>query len=89
MDDVKKEPKSDVCGLPCEVYSRVCGYLRPVQGWNKGKRSEFAMRKVFLTPEEQEERQQLRIDREIAYDNRTIQAINAALATRYEGTPGW
>ncbi len=29
---------------PCEVYSRVVGYLRPVQQWNKGKRQEFEER---------------------------------------------
>ena len=32
---------------PCEVYSRVVGYLRPVQQWNKGKVSEYERRKVF------------------------------------------
>ena len=31
----------------CEVYSRVVGYLRPVQQWNKGKQAEFAQRKEF------------------------------------------
>ena len=31
----------------CEVYSRVCGYLRPVQQWNEGKQSEFYDRKSF------------------------------------------
>lgn len=34
-------------GTPCEVYSRVVGYLRPVQSWNQGKKEEFAMRKKF------------------------------------------
>lgn len=28
-----------------EVYSRVVGYYRPVQDWNKGKQEEFAQRK--------------------------------------------
>lgn len=32
-------------GTKCEVYSRVVGYLRPVQNWNKGKKEEFALRK--------------------------------------------
>ncbi len=32
---------------PCEVYSRVVGYLRPVQQWHKGKTQEFKERKVF------------------------------------------
>jgi len=32
---------------PCEVYSRVVGYLRPVGQWNKGKQQEFKERKEF------------------------------------------
>jgi len=32
---------------PCEVYSRVVGYLRPVNQWNKGKQQEFKERKEF------------------------------------------
>ena len=28
-----------------EIYSRVSGYYRPVQQWNKGKQSEFDNRK--------------------------------------------
>ncbi len=31
----------------CEVYSRVVGYLRPVNQWNKGKQREFNDRKTF------------------------------------------
>lgn len=26
---------------PCEVYSRIVGYLRPLAQWNKGKKAEF------------------------------------------------
>ena len=26
---------------PCEVYSRIVGYLRPIDQWNKGKQEEF------------------------------------------------
>jgi len=33
--------------VPCEVYSRIVGYLRPVQNWNKGKAREFAERKPY------------------------------------------
>ena len=32
---------------PCEVYSRVVGYLRPVSQWNEAKQQEFKKRKVF------------------------------------------
>lgn len=35
------------CGEECEIYSRVVGYLRPVNQWNKGKRQEFEERKTF------------------------------------------
>jgi phosphoribosylpyrophosphate synthetase len=31
----------------CEVYSRVVGYLRPVDQWNEGKQQEFAKRKTY------------------------------------------
>lgn len=32
---------------PCEVYSRVVGYIRPVQQWNEGKQAEFSDRQEF------------------------------------------
>lgn len=35
------------CQSDCEVYSRVVGFLRPVEQWNKGKKAEFAMRKQY------------------------------------------
>ncbi len=31
----------------CEVYSRIVGYLRPVQQWHKGKQEEFGERSTF------------------------------------------
>jgi len=31
----------------CEVYSRVCGYIRPTQQWNAGKAEEFKDRVMF------------------------------------------
>ncbi len=43
------------CGARCEVYSRVVGYLRPVDQWNDGKQAEFAIRRTFekavITPQ--------------------------------------
>ena len=35
------------CGAQTEVYSRVVGYLRPVQQWNNGKQQEFENRRTF------------------------------------------
>jgi ribonucleoside-triphosphate reductase len=39
-------PKCD-SKQPCEVYSRIVGYLRPVSQWNLGKQEEFKERKTF------------------------------------------
>ena len=35
------------CQERTEVYSRVCGFFRPVQQWNKGKQEEFSERALF------------------------------------------
>lgn len=35
------------CGLKTEVFSRVVGYLTPVDNWNIGKKSEFADRRAY------------------------------------------
>jgi len=35
------------CNKPCEVFSRIVGYYRPVQLWNEGKKEEFKDRKTF------------------------------------------
>ena len=35
---------------PCEVYSRVVGYIRPVQQWHKGKKQEYKERKEYKMP---------------------------------------
>jgi len=34
---------------PCEVYSRIVGYLRPVQQWHVGKKEEFRWRREYRT----------------------------------------
>ena len=47
MNENKPEPKH-TCGERCEVWSRVCGYFRPVSSWNKGKKEEFRERKPFI-----------------------------------------
>lgn len=36
------------CDGKVEVYSRVCGFFRPVQQWNKGKKEEFRDRREYL-----------------------------------------
>jgi len=34
----------------CEVYSRVVGYIRPVQQWHKGKKQEYDERQEYVVP---------------------------------------
>ncbi len=42
-----EEQLKQVKGTPCEIYSRVVGYHRPIQNWNKGKQEEFKERVTF------------------------------------------
>lgn len=37
------------CGAKSEVYSRIVGYIRPVNQWNEGKQAEYAMRRPANT----------------------------------------
>ena len=39
MNQIKRQP--------CEIYSRVNGYMRPVGSWNDAKKAEYSDRKVF------------------------------------------
>jgi len=43
--------------VTAEIYSRVSGYFRPVQQWNKGKQEEYKERKKAII-------------REVEYDKR-------------------
>lgn len=36
------------CNAPTEVYSRVVGFFRPVQQWNRGKKEEFKDRLNYV-----------------------------------------
>jgi len=45
------EEKKPVKPVPCEVYSRVVGYLRPLSSWNVGKVAEFEDRVEYKIPE--------------------------------------
>lgn len=38
------------CGGATEIWSRVVGYYRPVQSWNRGKRQEFLDRLEYALP---------------------------------------
>ena len=37
--------------MKAEVYSRIVGYLRPIEQWNDGKQAEFADRKAYNQPD--------------------------------------
>lgn len=38
----------DRCQSPCEIWSRIVGYFRPVDQWNKGKKSEYQERTEYV-----------------------------------------
>jgi len=46
------EQEKKTLRVPCEIYSRIVGYMRPVRDWNKGKVQEWRERKVYNAPEE-------------------------------------
>jgi len=39
--------ENEVKRTKCEVFSRVCGYIRPTNNWNEGKVAEFEDRVEF------------------------------------------
>ena len=41
---------SDAERQPCEVWTRVMGYHRPVASFNRGKQGEYAERTCFAEP---------------------------------------
>lgn len=43
-------PKCEPRLQPCEVWTRVMGYYRPVSQFNRGKQGEFAERQFFVEP---------------------------------------
>ncbi|MDD3801127.1 MAG: anaerobic ribonucleoside-triphosphate reductase [Desulfuromonas thiophila] len=47
---------SDKCQQKTEVYSRVCGFFRPVQQWNRGKQEEFQQRREYRLDSERGQR---------------------------------
>lgn len=52
-EQVSKNPDgTPVIKIPCEVYSKIVGYLRPVQDWHTAKQQEFEDRVTFEIPEE-------------------------------------
>jgi anaerobic ribonucleoside-triphosphate reductase len=48
---MKESLKVKIRKVPAEIYSRVVGYYRPVDQWNKGKKEEFNDRKPLKMEE--------------------------------------
>ena len=52
VNDPRVETKTPtVMRVPCLVFSRVVGYVTPVQNWNEGKQQEWADRVTYDLPE--------------------------------------
>lgn len=43
-----KQQNNQLKRTHCEVYSRIVGYLRPIDQWNDGKKQEYKDRKKFI-----------------------------------------
>ena len=39
--------------IRCEIYSRVCGFYRPISQFNKGKKEEYQQRKLLHSTAQQ------------------------------------
>lgn len=48
----EQEFNAGIKKIPCEIYSRVVGYYRPVSQWNNGKKSEYKDRMEYKMSEE-------------------------------------
>lgn len=47
MSEAMMQALSDAERTPCEIWTRVMGYHRPVHAFNVGKRAEHAERRYF------------------------------------------
>lgn len=48
MENSKDTKKKIVrCNEKTEIYTRVCGFFRPIENYNKGKKQEYDDRKVY------------------------------------------
>ncbi len=52
--------------VPCEVYSRIVGYLRPVRDWNVAKQQEFEDRLMYKMPTDEVKEKEIESEREVA-----------------------
>lgn len=50
QEDLTVTDDTQKCTARTEVYARVCGFFRPVQQWNKGKKEEYRDRKTYVVP---------------------------------------
>ncbi len=55
IEELKKELLA-VEGTPTEVYTRIVGYYRSVRNWNRGKKEEYHLRRLFTVPNWEEDR---------------------------------
>lgn len=46
-DNTEIKKKIKICNEKTEIYSRVCGFFRPIKNYNKGKAQEFKERRTY------------------------------------------
>ncbi len=73
-----KIEKCEKCGAATEVYSRIVGYIRPVQQWNAGKRAEFDDRTTYTMPDKKKEKVEPKVETEQMEFVKEIEKVVAA-----------
>lgn len=70
--------KCKKCGQATEVYSRIVGYIRPIQQWNPGKRVEFEDRVTYKMTKKKDQKKTANVE-EALESEVTIGVEQAAL----------
>lgn len=72
-----------ICGKKTEVYSRITGYYRPVQNWNKGKTQEFADRKEYVLSHSHLPEKRILSDKQEEEPNVAAASVSGGIPTMY------
>ncbi len=52
--DCSHAEQTRCCNKETQVYSRVVGYIRPIDNWNVAKKEEFEQRKTYKIKKDEE-----------------------------------
>ncbi len=88
LEEVEKEiaetqaALKDVHGTETEVYARIVGYYRAVNHWNKGKRDEYDLRKMFVWDSTSVE--DIKTSQPVLFEEENVQPVMNSETVTYE-----